>query len=206
MLLALVRHAQAVSNALKILSDEYDKFPLTEEGVSQAKRAAEELKKLKPEAVFSSPVLRARQTAEIIAESLGLKVALDERLRERGLGELNGKRVEENSEHWKLRLARAREQVRDLEGWESMQARMLDFLNDVRNRGYRVVVAVSHYDPIRALIGHVFGLSDFQAWGIMIPNASITLIAAKSPLKVLGIALPLIPDEVLESLKLQGLV
>ncbi len=206
MLLALVRHAQAISNALKILSDDYDKYPLTEEGISQARRAAQELKKLKPEAVFSSPVLRARQTAEIIAESLGLKVILDERLRERGLGELNGKKVEENSEHWKLRLSRAREQVKGLEGWESMQGRMLDFLNYVQNRGYRVVVAVSHYDPIRALIGHIFGLTDFQAWGIMIPNASITLIAAKSPPKVLGIALPLIPDEILESLKLQGFI
>ena len=206
MILALVRHAKSVSNELKILSDDYDKYPLTEEGIRQAEEVANEIKKIGPEMIFSSPVLRARQTAEIIANRLGLKVIIDERLRERGLGELNGKSVLQDGDHWKLRLARSLEEVKGLESWDSLKARMLDFLDYVSKLDFTSVVAVSHYDPIRALVSAFFGLSDFQSWGISIPNASITLIGMKSSPKILGIGMPLLPEEVLEALKLEGYI
>ena len=206
MILALVRHAKSTSNELKILSDEYDKYPLTEEGIKQAEEVAKEIKKINPEMIFSSPVLRAKQTAEIIANKLGLKVIIDERLRERGLGELNGRSVLQEGEHWKLRLARSLQEVKGLESWDSLKARMLDFLNYVSRLNYKSVVAVSHYDPIRALVSAFFGLSDFQSWGISIPNASITLIGMKSSPKILGIGMPLLPDEVLKALKLEGYI
>ncbi len=206
MIIALVRHAKSLSNELKVLSDEYDKYPLTEEGVKQAERVSEELAKLNPEIIFSSPVLRARQTAEIISNKLGLKLVIDERLRERGLGELNGKTVIQDGDHWKLRIARSLDKVKGLESWESMQARMMDFLNCVSKKGFKSVIAVSHYDPIRALISAFYGLSDFQSWGISIPNASITLIGMKSTPRVLGIGMPILPEEVLEALKLEGYI
>jgi len=55
MLLVFVRHAQALSNVLKILSDDYDQYPLTEEGVRQAEKVGEELRKLEPQAIFTEP-------------------------------------------------------------------------------------------------------------------------------------------------------
>jgi probable phosphoglycerate mutase len=201
MLVAFVRHAQALSNVLKILSDDYDQYPLTEEGIRQAEKVVEELRKLEPQVIFTSPVLRARQTAEIIGNKLGLQPILDERLSERGLGELKGKKVDENSEHWKLRLMRGLGEVKGLESWESMQARMLGFIDEVKARGFSRVVAVSHYDPIRSVIGYVCGLSDFQSWGIMVPNASITLLEVEAGLKVLGVGLPVLPNEVVKLLR-----
>jgi phosphohistidine phosphatase len=74
--LILVRHAKAADGAPDELR------PLTSEGRAQARRLAEQLHtdEVRPDAIVTSPLLRARQTAEIIAEALGADVLQDERL------------------------------------------------------------------------------------------------------------------------------
>jgi len=143
-LLILVRHGQSVSNIQKILSHDTNNYPLTEEGREQAKRAAHELKKLRVDKIFTSPVMRAYQTAQLIGDELGLVPIIDERLRERWLGELNNRRFDPN-DHWKLKIMRGQLEVRDLEPWESLKRRILEFLQSLPEG--QVVVAVSHYDP-----------------------------------------------------------
>ena len=99
----LVRHAQSTANAMRILSHDADKHPITDEGREQAKRVARELKKLKVARLYTSPVLRAYQTSAIIGQELDMIPVVDDRLRERFLGELNNKRMPEGV-HWKLKL------------------------------------------------------------------------------------------------------
>lgn len=65
-----VRHGQIDANVRKIHSDET--FPLTEQGHAQAKFIAQRAAKLPIEAVVSSTMVRSRETAEHIAEALGL--------------------------------------------------------------------------------------------------------------------------------------
>jgi 2,3-bisphosphoglycerate-dependent phosphoglycerate mutase len=57
-------------------------IPLNAEGLAQARRLAERLKGTSIEALFSSDLLRAYQTAKILGECLGLPVQADPRLRE----------------------------------------------------------------------------------------------------------------------------
>ncbi len=66
MRLVLVRHAEAASGEPDELR------PLTPVGRAQARRLADELAPTKPDAVLTSPLLRARQTAETIAKAAGI--------------------------------------------------------------------------------------------------------------------------------------
>jgi phosphohistidine phosphatase SixA len=70
----LVRHAHAAPG------DPDELRPLTPEGQAAARAIAERLAAEEPTAVVSSPLLRARQTAEEIARSAGLEAEVDERL------------------------------------------------------------------------------------------------------------------------------
>ena len=61
--------------------------PLDEVGRQQAQALAERARELKPKALWSSPLRRARETAEVVAQALGLPVRDDERLAETDAGE-----------------------------------------------------------------------------------------------------------------------
>ena len=74
MRLILVRHAEAAPG------DPDDLRPLTPAGRDAARRLAERLAALEPDAVVSSPLLRARETAQPIAEAAGVDPEVDERL------------------------------------------------------------------------------------------------------------------------------
>src|SRR5947207_3255670 len=88
----LVRHGQALSNVKNVISSWPETFenPLTEIGVEQAKEAASFLKDKNVDLIFSSDVLRVKQTAEIISKAIGVDIIFDERLREYNVGVLNG--------------------------------------------------------------------------------------------------------------------
>jgi phosphohistidine phosphatase len=78
--LYLIRHADAGDPEAWSGSD--DVRPLSGKGEKQAKRLGRFLAELgfRPDAVITSPKTRARQTAEIVADSLGVEIAIDERL------------------------------------------------------------------------------------------------------------------------------
>ena len=76
--LFLIRHAQARNAA----GTSYDDASLSALGRVQGGAAAGAIAARRPDALFTSPAPRARQTAELIAEAAGLPVTVDERLRE----------------------------------------------------------------------------------------------------------------------------
>lgn len=92
----LVRHGEAGHNIDNIINSDpknKDKYPLTKKGIVQVKKSAALLKKLKTsvDAVFTSDFIRTKQTAQIIADSLGVKkVISDKNLREIYCGTLDG--------------------------------------------------------------------------------------------------------------------
>ncbi|BFH72518.1 2,3-diphosphoglycerate-dependent phosphoglycerate mutase [Sulfurisphaera javensis] len=201
-LIAFIRHGQSISNVNRILSDELNAYPLTDEGRRQALNTANELKKLNPDKIYSSPVLRAYQTAMIIGEVLNIIPIIDERLRERQLGELNNTKIDQ-LDHWKLKIARKEINVKGVEPWDSLKRRMVNFVESILNEG-NTIIAVSHFDPIRAFLAYILDLDDISAWGIHIPNASITLVNCKDiyKCKILSIGAPIITSELLSRLKL----
>jgi isoleucyl-tRNA synthetase len=87
-----IRHGEAENNVAGLIDSGEQPLGLTEKGRMQAKKTAVQLKhklsgKKAPVAIIASPILRTRQTAEIIARELGVKkVIFDERLKEINLG------------------------------------------------------------------------------------------------------------------------
>ena len=70
MKLYFVRHGESTANLLREFSNSGFKHPLTEAGVEQARLVAHSLSGLQVERIYSSPVMRAVQTAQILGESL----------------------------------------------------------------------------------------------------------------------------------------
>jgi broad specificity phosphatase PhoE len=87
--LLLVRHGETDWNADGRLQGQTDR-PLSDFGREQARRLADELAAEDLEAIYSSDLSRARETAEIVGERLGLPVELDSDLREKDWGTWEG--------------------------------------------------------------------------------------------------------------------
>jgi 2,3-bisphosphoglycerate-dependent phosphoglycerate mutase len=87
--LFIVRHADAIPGADEIMpSDIYDDLPLSQLGREQAQALADRLGKLPFDAIYSSPLLRCRQTAAPMAGRLGLSPIIVEDLKEVRLGSI----------------------------------------------------------------------------------------------------------------------
>ena len=91
----LVRHAESVANANEIVDTEVPGAPLSSIGINQSQTLASKLRFLKGKisAIYTSPFLRAQQTARIIAKGLGVKknnILTDARIKELYYGKLNG--------------------------------------------------------------------------------------------------------------------
>jgi probable phosphoglycerate mutase len=87
--LLLVRHGETDWNADGRLQGQTDR-PLSDHGRRQAQQLAGELADESFEAIYASDLSRARETAEILGERLGLPVSLDSDLREKDWGNWEG--------------------------------------------------------------------------------------------------------------------
>ncbi len=90
-MIILMRHAESPVNISRTLSCRHVDDPLTEEGVRQAEQAALWLASRSIHSIAASPLLRARQTAEIAGRRLGLDYTIAEELREIDCGVLEGR-------------------------------------------------------------------------------------------------------------------
>jgi 2,3-bisphosphoglycerate-dependent phosphoglycerate mutase len=96
--LVFARHGESEANILGEFSNTGTKHPLTVAGRAQAARLAARLADQGGvHRILTSPLLRAQQTAQILAERLGVPVVADERLREFDVGQFEGTR---DPSHW----------------------------------------------------------------------------------------------------------
>ena len=86
--LYLLRHAENRANLTKEFSSRKVDYPLTAKGELQAQQTAQYFLDKEIEAIYASPLKRARQTAEIIAAPLHLPVTVMENFREVDVGDL----------------------------------------------------------------------------------------------------------------------
>jgi alpha-ribazole phosphatase len=94
LILHLVRHGDTDASGDGVFCGDLDP-PLTPSGIVQAERVAELAVRLRPEALYVSPKLRARLTAEPTARATKLTPTLEEGLREIGYGSWEGRKESE---------------------------------------------------------------------------------------------------------------
>ena len=103
----LVRHGENLANLTKEFSNRRVDYALTPKGVLQAQQTADYFKDKGIDAVYSSPLKRAQQTAQIIATAVGVTAVVLENLREVDVGDLEGQPP--TAELWALHNAVVRD-------------------------------------------------------------------------------------------------
>jgi probable phosphoglycerate mutase len=85
-----MRHGETVWNLMGKVQGKSD-IELNETGIKQAKEAKVKLADIRLDLIISSPLMRARRTAQIINEDRDVELLFDERISERSFGEFEGK-------------------------------------------------------------------------------------------------------------------
>jgi probable phosphomutase (TIGR03848 family) len=180
-LVLLVRHGQTPTTG-QLLPGRAPGLHLADAGHQQAARAAERIAALpKVDAIYASPLERARETAAPIAKALGQRTHIDRGLLECDFGEWTGselKALMKLPEWQTVQRAPSTFRFPGGESFTEMQTRMVTALDRLRAKHPGgVVVCVSHADPIKAAVAHAMGthLDLFQR--IVISTCSVTAIA-----------------------------
>jgi broad specificity phosphatase PhoE len=149
--LILLRHGESTSNVLGVATSRLEGYPLTDAGQAQASAVAEDLAVAGATRVYASPILRARQTAQIVAGRVGLPLSIVPGLEEIDVGAQEGETGDaaimqgaSNFQRW-LTLD---ELDHGFEGGETGRTagdRVAGTLNDlVRAHGSGTAIVVSH--------------------------------------------------------------
>ena len=161
----LVRHGATEWNLDKRAQGQAD-VALTDLGRRQAKEVAAALSPFKLDAVVSSDLVRAADTARAIAEEQGLEVETDPLFREIDQGEWTGLPVDEIKQRWPELWGDARH-YSTRPGGESprqVRARALEGLKRVvRSHPGGSVAIVSHGGTMRWLVAEAFGYDDLRS-------------------------------------------
>ena len=174
----LARHGETVWNVEKIYRGRSD-VVLDELGIKQAERLGEYLSNYVLEAIYSSPLKRALDTANIIARYQKIDVQIAEglvdfdygdwqRLPEREVKSLYSVLLNEwhNNPH-KVRVPGG-------ESLEDVRKRAVDVINDVLSNHHESVVLVSHRVVNKVLICSLLGLDNSYFWNIKQDVGGIT--------------------------------
>lgn len=162
----IMRHGQAISNVKALCSSWPEKFknPLTKLGKEAVKESAVKLVGKNIDLIFASPLLRTKQTAEIVGKPLKIRPKLDKRLREVGFGIFSGGSLESMWKYFKNESERIKQCPPKGETYEEILGRMTSFLKDTdkKHKGKNILV-ISHEGPLFLLQGRLMGLSIKEA-------------------------------------------
>lgn len=160
----LIRHGK-VENPNKIFYTA--DFPLGQQGAHQAQAIAKDIRdaNCKPVRIVCSPYVRARETAEIIAQTIGShEVKIDERLVEWQVGDWFGKPLDA------FRVAAGYDQevfhlkLKDVEQFEEASARVIAVIQELLNsmEDGQCSLAISHREPMVSAILKLEGDTDWS--------------------------------------------
>jgi len=176
-----LRHGQAINNTERILAGRTPGVPLTEKGIDQAEKAANFLEDMNISAIYSSPIERAKDTANIVGKHNSVDVKIDDRLIELDMGKFTGVPYDEIfSSHGNVFMKFYRGELEiahnGVETFADVKKRVLGMVDHVvENHPDENVVLVTHMDPIKAMLSTVVSLSPENLFELIIANASLNI-------------------------------
>ncbi len=150
----LMRHGESESNVKDIINSiDLNKFSLTEKGVGEVQKSAEELKEKGVTIIYASDFKRTKQTAELVAETIGFdktKIIYDERLREVNAGEFEGGTWTERFAYFKNNEERMTKRTPNGESVADVKKRVAEFLYeiDAKHKNEDILI-ITHGLPLR---------------------------------------------------------
>lgn len=167
----IVRHGQSEGNVAGDIMGGDPK--LTQKGLEQAQSLSKLLSEISIDQIFSSDLIRAKQTAEIIALGKNLTAQQDDRIRERAFGFLEGKTADFFSESYQKEIERFREvSLVDQLNWSIAPG--MESLNEVLDRALpffydlsdyyqnQNILLVTHANVMLALLAHFSFIENFR--------------------------------------------
>jgi broad specificity phosphatase PhoE len=172
--IVFARHGQTAPNRDGLVLGRADP-ELTDEGHRQAALLGAALAGEPVAAIRSSPLVRARQTAEAIASACGVAVTVDDRLLEIDWGAWEGRPAGTLAVADVDRLKADDGTAPEGESLESLSRRVESFCIETMEED-GLVVAVSHVSPIKAATAWALGVDGAVAWRMFLGLASITRV------------------------------
>ena len=195
--LFLVRHGQSAGNAEGRFGG-HSATPLSELGQEQARLTANALAKENINAVYSSDLLRAVQTAEPLAKKLGLEIITSAALRERNVGVLEGLTFDESKEahpndYYALVNRNIHHVITEGESYRNLLNRITAELRDIlrRHRGERIAI-FTHTGALCFMTLHLLGAihrNTKQTPWIVTSNCGINRFEIRGPRNIRVLAL-----------------
>ena len=176
-----LRHGQAKNNTERILAGRTPGIPLTDKGIDQAKKAAEFLEHMNISAIYTSPIERAKHTAEIVGKHNSVDIRIDERLIELDMGKFTGMAYDEIfSSHGNVFMKFYNGELEiahnGVETYAEVKKRVLGIVDHVLdNHPDENIVLVTHMDPIKAMLSTVVDLTPENLFELIIANASLNI-------------------------------
>ena len=174
--LILVRHGQTEMNAQKLYFGKLDP-PLNDLGISQAYQAKEKLLDIDYDIIYSSPLERAKQTAEI-CNYLDKDINYNSKLEEINFGIFEGLTFKEISEKYPDEVKKMEENWKDYnyitgESPKEMFQRAISFLETLDYSKNNLVVA--HWGIINCIISYFVSRSLETYWKFEIKNGAVVI-------------------------------
>lgn len=168
MIITIVRHGETIENSRRICQGQLP-GTLSEQGILQAQQLAESLaENVAPDAIVTSDLQRAIDTAEILRQAIAptLQLQTDERLRERGFGSFQGCVFPEEESEFHLPF--------DTETEQSLLQRTQSMAASLITLPFRHVLVVSHGVTIKALLANL--LEDISLYDTLpiVGNCSVS--------------------------------
>lgn len=165
MIIYLTRHGQTTGDIENRYGGDYDDH-LTDTGKQQSSQLAEQLSDKGIELLFASPRIRAKETATVIAERLGLTAKTLEDFRERnGYGILTGMTKEEASQNHPDQVEILKDVHATVEGAEEykpFQQRITNALDTISQEQADKIAVVTHGGPIRLIFRDILKLGEID--------------------------------------------
>jgi len=180
-----LRHAQAKNNTERILAGRTEGVPLTDTGIKQAEDTAQLLEHMNISAIYSSPIERAKHTAEIAGKYNSLDIIIDDRLNELDMGKFTGMPYDEifkshGNVFMKFYNGELEIAHNGVETFPDVKKRILGIVNHViEKHSDENVLLVTHMDPIKAMLSTIVDLSPTNLYELIIANASLNIFREK---------------------------
>lgn len=170
--LYIARHGQTEWNVKGLVQGHTDS-PLTSEGIAQAANLARELKKIKFDAAYSSDLMRAKRTAEIVALEHELVVKTSEALRERNFGPFEGKNKKVLDLLEELRTKQISYETQNIESDEQITVRVITLLREIAVAyAGKIVLVVTHGGILISLLVHLGYFTHEELRSLHVGNTS----------------------------------